>query len=42
MKDNTFGDYSKEEEYGQAPTEPHDEYGRPVKKGKCLRTGQKK
>jgi hypothetical protein len=31
MKDNTYGDYSKEEEYGQAPTEPHDEYGRPVK-----------
>ena len=31
MKDNTYGNYSKEEEYGQAPTEPHDEYGRPVK-----------
>jgi len=31
MKDNTYGDYSKEEEYGQAPNEPHDVYGRPVK-----------
>ena len=31
MKDNTYGDYSKEEEYGQAPNEPHDEQGRPVK-----------
>jgi len=30
MKDNTYGDYSKEEEYGQAPNEPHDEYGRPL------------
>ena len=42
MKDNTFGDYSKEEEYGQAPTEPHDEYGRPVKKRKMPKNWAKK
>ena len=42
MKDNTYGDYSKEEEYGQAPAEPHDEYGRPVKKRKMPKNWAKK
>ena len=38
MKDNTYGDYSKEEEYGQAPNEPHDQYGRPIKEKRREKT----
>tara|TARA_R100000152_G_scaffold18092_1_gene9821 strand:+ start:42 stop:158 length:117 start_codon:yes stop_codon:yes gene_type:complete len=34
MKKNTHCDYLKEEEFGQAPTEPHDEWGRPIKNNK--------